>query len=125
MASKKILLIEDDPMLREALTEKLQDKNYLVHGSDGAEDAYQYLKIEKPHIIMTDLVMQGDGGLEILQKVKSNPMLADVPVIILSNSGTESDIARAHALGVADFIVKSDTPLSELVKRIEKVLTKI
>lgn len=122
MSQKKILLIEDDPMLREALVEQFVDEGYSVHGSNGAEDAYKYLKIEHPDVIITDLVMQNIGGLEIVETVKGNPELAHIPVLVLSNSGTERDKVRAKELGVLDFIVKSDTPLSKLVTHIEKIL---
>lgn len=124
MVSRKILIIEDERMLREALVENLVGEGYVVTGCESAEAAFKHIMIEEPDIILTDLVMANIDGFEVLQKLQSDKHLHAIPVLVLSNLGEKADVDRALSLGAKDFLVKSDLSLSEIADRVKKVLKK-
>ncbi len=109
--SKPILLVEDDQVdvitARRAFKE-LEVTNELVHKGDG-EDALEYLRGEnnvKPCIILLDLNMPRMDGFEFLETVKSDNLLKNIPVIILTTSDTDESATRSFDLGAAGYIVK-------------------
>ncbi len=109
--SKPILLVEDDQVdaltARRALKE-LEVTNELVHKGDG-EDALEYLRDEsnaKPCIVLLDLNMPRMDGFEFLETVKSDNLLKNIPVIILTTSDTNESATRSFDLGAAGYIVK-------------------
>ena len=116
-----ILLAEDDPddqaFAREALVAaRLVNRMYLVE--DG-EELLSYLRRNgdysdpasspRPGLILLDLNMPRKGGLEALQEIKSDPALRTIPVVVLTTSGVDEDIARSYELGVNSFIRKPVT----------------
>ncbi len=109
--SKPILLVEDDQVdvitARRAFKE-LEVTNELIHKGDG-EDALEYLQDEsnvKPCIILLDLNMPRMDGFEFLETVKSDNLLKNIPVIILTTSDTNESATRGFDLGAAGYIVK-------------------
>ncbi|OGL95342.1 hypothetical protein A2348_01415 [Candidatus Uhrbacteria bacterium RIFOXYB12_FULL_58_10] len=122
-AEKKILLIiEDDEILLRALYLTFQKKNYTIATATDGESALKMTERMKPGLILLDLIIPKMDGFEYLKNMKSNAKLARIPVIVLSNLGTQEDIDRAKELGAMDYFVKSDTNLSDLAKKVEKVL---
>ena len=120
--AKRILIIEDDSTLREALNEWLVDEGYEVQNSPSVEDAFQKMTEVKPDLILTDLVMANMSGFDVLKYVKQNAHLSDVPVLIVSNSAQDGDVEKAMSMGARDFMVKSDHSLEEIVNRVKTVL---
>lgn len=116
-----ILLAEDDPddqtFAREALV-AARLSNELVIVEDG-EELLQYLRRQgayappavahRPALILLDLKMPRMGGLEALAEIKSDPALRSIPIVVLTTSGVDEDIARSYELGVNSFIRKPVT----------------
>jgi len=85
--AKKILIIEDDQFLRELIGQKLVSKGYgIVEAEDGGK-AIKKVKKEKPDLILLDLILPDIDGFEVLSKIKTDPALAEIPIIILSILG--------------------------------------
>ena len=127
MATKKttkILIVEDESMLREALSENLTEEGYEVEGSPSAKEAIELMTEFKPDAILTDLVMPEIDGYEFLGIINERIDLHGIPVIVLSNMGEKEDIEKAKSLGAKDFIIKSDTSLANVTKRVIKVVGK-
>jgi CheY-like chemotaxis protein len=110
--SKPILLVEDDSVdvmtVKRALRD-VQVTNQLVHTGNG-EEALEYLKNEsnrKPYVILLDLNMPKMNGIEFLKTIKSDEVLKKIPVVVLTTSKDEHDIAESFKLGVAGYMVKS------------------
>jgi CheY-like chemotaxis protein len=114
----EILIIEDNPNDAELALRALKKENLanrVVHLTDGAE-ALDFLfghgKYEGriinnvPKVILLDLKMPKIDGLEVLQKVKSDPLTKGIPVVILTSSAEDPDIKKAYALGANSYIVK-------------------
>lgn len=121
---KKLLIIDDDDMLSGALLEWLLEEGFNARSSSGVEEAFEKINEEKPDIILTDLVMANLDGFEVLKRVKEDPKLKNVLVLVMSNSGQEADVEKAYALGAKDFLIKSDLSLKEITKRVQKVIAK-
>ena len=117
---KKILIIEDDWMMIWILQNHFAEREVeLLIASDAAE-GLQKAQDEAPDLIILDVRIAGQSGIDILKKIKSSPETASIPVVILSAVDQEDVIAEARALGAADYIVKGSLPLEETLKRIKK-----
>lgn len=117
-----VLVIEDDKFLRELLVRKLASEGFDVQNAIDATAAYAILAQRKPTIILCDLILPEVSGFEILQHIKADPKVADVPVIILSNLGQKEDTDRAMALGAKDFMVKANFTLDEIVAKVRATI---
>jgi CheY-like chemotaxis protein len=110
-SSKPVLLAEDDLVDTLTVRRALGDLNVpykLVHAADGQE-ALEYLRNEsneKPYIILLDLNMPRMNGLEFLKILKADDTLKRIPVVALTTSTKEEDIAQSFELSVAGYIVK-------------------
>jgi len=119
---KFILVIEDDKFLRELLVRKLSGDGFEVKNAIDAEIAFTVLAERTPDIILLDLILPGVDGFEILTRIKANPKIANIPVIILSNLGQKEDLDKAMALGAKDFMVKANFTLDEIVAKVHSVI---
>lgn len=119
---KKILIIEDDKFLRELLTQKLLKKNFRVLEALDGEEGIKNIKKEKPGLVLLNLILPGIDGFEVLSKMREDPVLSAIPVIIISNLGQKEDVKKGLDLGVADYIVKAHFTLGEIIERIENAL---
>jgi len=119
---KKIIIAEDDKFLGQAYRLKLTNSGFSVLVVNDGQQLLDQIEEFAPDLIILDLVMPVLDGFSALEKIKSNPLLKNLPVIIASNLGQKEDIDRTKALGVADFVVKSDLSLTELVDKINKLL---
>ena len=116
-AIRTILLVEDSPADAEMAIDALREANLanpIVHVEDGVE-AMEYLlrqgrfagrSDEEPAVLLLDIKMPRMDGLEVLQRVRSDARLRRLPVVILSSSREESDLARSWNLGVNAYVVK-------------------
>lgn len=125
LVGKKVMWVEDDSFLSEIIARKLStEKCVLVHTKD-AEEALLLVETEMPDVIMLDILLPGMNGFELLEKLKSNPKLKDIPIILLSNLGQKSDVEKGKSLGADRFLVKATLTLDEIIEQIQEVLEKI
>jgi two-component system alkaline phosphatase synthesis response regulator PhoP len=121
---KNILIIEDDQLLRSLCSKKLITEGFNVDAAIDSQQGLEKINKNRPDLILLDLVLPGMSGFEVLKIVKANPdkKIADIPVVILSNLGQESDIAKGRELGATDYLIKATTTTDEIVDKIKKVL---
>lgn len=119
---KKILIIEDDRVLVKALRTEFEEFGYDVRVFMEGEGAYEEVVRVKPDLIILDLVLPGVHGFEILKKVNNNKIVKNIPVIIVTNLGEDSDKEKAFNLGAYDFLIKASIDLDELSRKINKVI---
>jgi CheY-like chemotaxis protein len=120
----KILLIEDDA--DQVLMYKVKFELYghnLISANDGIEGLAMAEK-EKPDIILIDLLMDKMGGIEVLENLKKNSEIKNIPAIIITNLEKQGLAKKVIGLGAVDFIVKSKISLKDVLSRIEKHLKK-
>ncbi|MDP2951086.1 MAG: response regulator [bacterium] len=120
----KILTIEDDKFLRELIRRKLQEVGFEAVSASSGEEGLALVKAEKPNLILLDLIMPGMDGFTTLKELQKDPLLASIPVIILSNLGQQDDIDKAKQLGAVDFLVKAHFTPNEIVDKINQILNK-
>jgi len=120
----KVLVVEDDKFLRELLVRKLFGEGFDIQSAIDSEGAFEILSKWTPEIILLDLILPGEDGFTILEKLKADTKLASIPVIILSNLGQQEDIDKAMSLGASDFMVKANFTLDEIIEKIIKALGK-
>lgn len=120
----RILLAEDDRILRKAGEVTLRKHGYTVVSAVDGEDALAKVHEQKPDLILLDVIMPKLGGFDVLARLQDDPETRNIPVIMLSNLGQESDVNRAIARGARDYLVKSNVAPSQLAARIAEVLAK-
>ncbi len=115
----KVLIIEDDKFLSKIYSTKLEkegiDADFALDGAEGLEK----IASGKPKLVLLDLIMPKVDGFEVLETMKKDPKMKKIPVIVLSNLGQGSDVERAKKLGAKDYIIKSDTSIQEVLKKIK------
>jgi len=122
---KKVLIIEDDPLLHTLLTDKLAQlraEGLDMYPTMNAEEGLEKAKEVKPDVILLDLVLPGMTGFEFLEKLRAIPELAHTRVAILSNLSDDSDKEKAKSLGVVAYLVKANFSLSEISDAIRQIL---
>jgi len=121
--SKTILIVEDDTILRDLISQKLKkDNNYEIIESVDGEEGLKKAKEEKPDIILLDLILPGIDGFGVLEQIKKDPEIDKIPVVILSNLGQKEEIEKGMSLGATDFLIKAHFTLSEIVAKIKTIL---
>lgn len=118
--SKKILIVEDEKPLAHALELKLTQVGYQTRTAGNGEEALKILEAETFDLILLDLILPKTDGFKVLGELKQRKL--KTPVMVTSNLGQEEDVKRAKELGAIDYFVKSDTPLADLVGRIDFAL---
>jgi len=120
--ANKILIIEDDKFLRELISQKLLKEGYdIIEAMDG-EKGIEEVKNKKPDLILLDLILPGIDGFEILAKIKADPKISKIPVIILSNLGQKTDIQKGLEMGAVDYLIKAHFTPTEIVEKIRQVI---
>ncbi len=120
--AKNILIIEDDRFLRELIAQKLYKENFGVSEAVDGEEGIKKIKSEKPDLILLDLILPGIDGFEVLSRMKDDPTLTSIPVIILSNLGQKEDVEKGLKLGAVDYLIKAHFTPGEIIDKIKAVL---
>jgi DNA-binding response OmpR family regulator len=114
--TKKLLLAEDERAIAKALQLKLSISGFEVEVVSNGEDAMTALKDRKFDLLLLDIMMPKMDGFTVMEEMKK--LKNKTPVIILSNLSQEDDAKRAKELGAVDFFIKSNTPLTEIISKI-------
>jgi CheY-like chemotaxis protein len=107
-ASRKVLVVDDDPAVRKSIDRVLTGKGYAVITAETGEEALRKLNEEKYDLVYTDIRMPGMSGLEVAEQVKARKPWT--PVVIITGYGTDAAQARAKAAGVSSFVHKPLSP---------------
>lgn len=113
---KKILVVEDNSQLRNALVIKLRSLDYNVVQAPNGEDGLGLALSEQPDLLILDLLMPRMGGHEMLRLLHKNEMGKHIPAIILTNDGSRESVDEALLNGAPAYFSKSGTSLKELVE---------
>ena len=114
----RVLVVDDEPMVREVVTAYLERDGYRVQCATTGPEALDALRASPPDLVVLDVMLPGVDGLEILRRVRAD---ADVPVILLTARTEETDRVLGLELGADDYVVKPFSP-RELSARVRSVL---
>lgn len=115
----KILIVDDEPLIRDALAFKLTKDGYDVDTAEDGEKAIQKIESEEYQIIISDIMMPFISGFELVKILKERG--TDAPVLMLTSLNSETAVLKAFDLGADDFMTKPFSP-NELSVRIKKLL---
>src|ERR1035437_4028163 len=122
ISGKKILIVEDDIFMNTLLAQKFSKMGALMFSAKNGEEVFEILRVQKVDVIGLDILLPGMNGFDILRKIKADPNLKDIPVVILSNLGQKNDIDMGLKLGAKKFLVKALYSMDELAEQFSGVL---
>ncbi len=121
MKSEAILIIEDEPDIKDVIEYNLKKEGYRIFSSLDGEEGLKLINTEIPNLVLLDLMLPGLDGLEVCRRLKEKPETRGIPIIMVTAKGEESDIVLGLGIGADDYITKPFSP-RELVSRVKAVL---
>jgi len=121
MPEEYILVVEDEEDILELITYNLIREGYRVVGVGSGEEAEEVMQEKRPDLILLDIMLPGDDGLAVCRRLKGDKETAEIPVIMVSAKGEESDIVVGLELGAEDYITKPFSP-KILIARVRTAL---
>ncbi len=115
----KILLVEDDTFFQNFYSKKLSEKGLEVKiAHNGAEAMKELLAGFNPNIMLLDLIMPEKDGFEVLNEVSQHDSLKDIPILVFSTLGQDSDIEKALKLGATGYVNKTFFDFENLLSKV-------
>lgn len=122
MIDKKVLIVEDEVDIREAMEDALIDSGMHVITAENGEVGLQKAKAEQPDLILLDIVMPIMDGHEMLKKLREDAWGKGVKVIALTSMDDVENIWNAHDAGIDDYIIKANASLEDIVNKVRLVV---
>ena len=110
MSGDKILIVDDEKDILELIGYNLEKEGYKILKALSGEAALRSSRLEKPDLILLDLMLPGIDGLDVLKKLKKDSKTTNIPTILLTAKGEEADIVAGLELGADDYITKPFSP---------------
>ena len=121
MSGARILVADDDEVLRRLVTHVLTREGYQVVAAGNGEEVLQHVMARRPDAIILDAMMPGIDGLEVLHALRQGETTKDIPVIMLSARSQERDVVRGFDFGANDYLGKPFKP-GELLVRLKRLI---
>ena len=121
---KKLLIVEDEKILRKMYLERFEKQGIEVFSSDTAEGGFKIAKKEKPDLILLDILLPKANGVSMLKNLRKDPEMSNIKVLAFSNFDDPETKKVAKELGVVDYLMKTDYTPSQITKVVEKLLKK-
>ena len=122
MLNKKLLIIEDDMVLQSALNQFLLAEGFEVECAGDGETGIKMALSGKPDLILLDIVLPKKDGYAVLAEVRSNEDAKHIPIVLLTNLGSITDVEKALEMGATTYLVKADYKLEEITLKIKEIL---
>ena len=116
-----ILIVEDEPDIREVLEYNLTREGFRVSCSADGEEGMKRIRRERPALVLLDLMLPGQDGLDVCRNMKSDGETRQIPIIMVTAKGEESDVVLGLGMGADDYVTKPFSP-KELIARVKAVL---
>ena len=119
--STKVLIADDDALLRAVLEHKLTAAGYLVRCAEDGGAAHAAVEEGWPDLVVLDAMMPVMDGFEVLRRLKQTPAMRDIPVVMLTALKRDQDVLSALQIGASDYLSKPFNP-DELVARLARLV---
>jgi CheY-like chemotaxis protein len=106
MSEKTVMIIEDEEDAAELFAEMMRVSGYRVVKTSKSVPAIEIMTAEKPDVILLDIMMPEVSGLDILRQMRGDPMLANIPVVIITAKGMPADIKNGMEAGASTYLTK-------------------
>ena len=120
--NKKILLVEDDEMIRELYSNEFIQAGFDVSSCSTGEKGLELLEDNQYDIMLLDIMIPGLNGLEVLKAIRKNHKTKDLKVALLTNLGSEKVITQGFELGAVGYLIKSSYNPDQLVQEVRKLI---
>jgi len=117
-----VLIVEDDSFLADIYKMSFAQNGHTVFVCSNGREALVWLNANKPDIILTDLMMPDMNGFDFLKQYAGEKGILDIPVIVLSNLGQESDKVQCKAFGIKEYLVKTEVDIDTILQKAESYL---
>lgn len=120
-----VMVIEDEPLLLEAITKKLKFSNIEAISCENGKQAVDYLQSVEhlPDAVWLDYYLKDMNGLEFMQKIKENEKWSQIPVIVVSNSANPEKVNNMLALGAKKYVLKAEYRLDQIITMIKEFIS--
>jgi len=119
--SARILIVEDEPTIRELLAVNLRHAGYVVDAADTAEAAQMHLDAATPDLVLLDWMLPGQSGIDLARRLRGDARTRHLPIVILTARAQEGDKLQGFEVGADDYVTKPFSP-RELLARIRALL---
>jgi two-component system phosphate regulon response regulator PhoB len=121
MAALRVLIVEDEPDIRDLLVFHLERDGYQVAKARSGADALRQAQASPPDLVLLDLMLPEMDGLEVCRRLRQNPLTQGIPIVMLTARGDEVDRVLGLEMGADDYVVKPFS-LPELMARVRAIL---
>lgn len=118
----KLLIVEDDPMIRRMYDRAFDTENFNVTSASDGTIVFETIKLNRPDIVLLDVMMPNFNGLETLAELKEERLTHSIPIIMLSAYDDQEIIDKALGLGAARYLVKNNVEPKDIIAIIYEVL---
>ncbi len=121
MAKKTVLIVEDEEDIQQLVSYNLIKNGFLVEYAENGEEALDKVRRQPPDLVLLDIMLPGMDGLEVCRRLRGAEQTAEIPIVMLTARGEESDMVAGLDLGADDYVPKPFSP-KVLVSRLKAVL---
>jgi len=121
MARKKILVVDDEQDILTLLVSILKSENYEVITASNGEEALTAIKTKHPDAVILDIMMPKLDGMQVLQKIREDPEISSLPVIMLTAKAGDEDILKGYKYG-ANYYIPKPFEISDILAGVRMVL---
>ena len=119
----KILLVDDDPVIRKLLSGILEHEGYEVAMAPDGMEAMVQIRKDRPHVVILDVIMPEVNGYDVCRSIKFDPQLKNIPIILLTSRDEEIDKPILKLMGI-DYLHKTCKP-QELLEKIKNLMDRV
>jgi DNA-binding response OmpR family regulator len=118
----KILIIEDDKMLSDMYSLKFNEEGYQAIQAFTGLEGVEKTKTEKPDIILLDIILPQMDGFQVMEEIKKNKELENIPILFLTNLRQEEDVKKGTAMGAVGYLVKASFTPAQVLDKVKEIL---
>lgn len=119
---KKLVIIEDEVALQDALKKVFTAEGYEVSQAFDGEEGVAVIKDKKPDIILLDLILPKKHGFEVLEEMKKDEDIKNIPVLVLTNLEESTEVMKAIELGARGYLIKANYALKEVLAKVKDII---
>lgn len=119
---KKLLIVEDEPLLRNMYAERLAKLNVEILSAENSREGFVIIKKEKPDLVLLDILLQEGDGIEMMERVRLDEEIKETKFLAFSNFNEPKMKEKAMALGAIDYLLKTDYTPNQIATIIQNIL---
>lgn len=120
-----ILVVEDEKILGDLIQQQLEKAGHTVVLTTNGEEAWKEMLTGTFDLLISDLLMPIKSGYDLLSDVRAEEKFANLPCLVLSNSGQIDDLNRAYAVGATDVLIKTNFNPDQLIGKVDQLLAPV